>query len=439
MPSDKSTSLRMHLGETLEGNDFSLPLSALRRHLLVLGGTGSGKTVLCKAVVEESIRYRLPVIAVDLQGDILSLAKQAGMVPDGAIPPLDITRSKYAERLDVKIWSPGSTMGIPVSFAPDMRIPYGLGAEARLRAIGTIASDVAAMLGDRSDASIAGIHAVIEYADHHALRCDSLDALANLLANPPALLLNELDPIMPKPSRTRSLRALAVKRSGINKLLFSGDPIDVYELFGCRHPGPVCEGRARLSIVYLAHLAPDEQQLFLSLLFSAMYRWMLTQGGSLAGLLYVDEIAAICPPVAKPPAKAGLLRLLRQARKYGLCAVLGTQHPSDLDLKALGQISTLALGRLGNDAGLARVTSILRSVPGIDAGATIRALANLKPGEFMMVSPDNLPEPTRIQGRWLATEHRLVTEDEIRELVTDEDQIRLGGAKTFSGQLGVVP
>lgn len=417
----------MHLGETLGGDDFCLPLSALRKHVLALGGTGSGKTVFCKAVVEEAIRYRLPVIAIDLQGDILSLAKQTGMVPDGAVPPLDITRSKYAERLDVKIWTPGSMLGIPVSFAPDMHIPDGLGVEDRIRAVGTVASDVAAMIGDRSDATIAGIHTVIDFADQHDLRCDSLDALADLLASPPALLLNELEPIMPKPTRKRSLKALTVKRSGINQLLYSGDGLDAFELFGLRHPGPICEGKARLSIVYLAHLSPDKQQLFLSLLFSALFRWMLSQDGRISGLLYIDEIAPLCPPVAKPPAKEGLLRLLRQARKFGLCAVLGTQHPSDLDLKAVSQFSTLALGRLVQDVGLSRVASMLRSVPGVDAGAVMRSLANQKPGEFLMVSPDHLSKPTQMRARWLATEHRLVSEGEIRDLVSDDDRIRLGG------------
>ncbi len=426
----------MHLGETLDGSDFHLPLSALRRHLLALGGTGSGKTVFCKALVEESIRYRLPVIAVDLQGDILSLAKQTGMVPDGAVPPSELTRSKYAERLDVKVWTPGSMLGIPLSFAPDMHIPDGLGVEDKIRAVGSVASDVAAMIGDQSDATIAGIHIVIEFAIQHDLPCDSLDALAKLLASPPALLLNQLDPIMPKPTRKRSFKALAVKRSGINKLLYSGEGIDVYELFGCRHPGPVCEGKARLSIIYLAHLAPEKQQLFLSLLFSSLYRWMLAQDGRIGGLLYIDEIAPLCPPVAKPPAKEGLIRLLRQARKFGLCAVLGTQHPSDLDLKAVSQFSTLALGRLAHDVGLSRVASMLRSVPGVNAGTVMRSLANQKPGEFLMVSPDKLRKPTPMRARWLATEHRLVSEDEIRDLVSDGDRIRLGGVQVPAREVG---
>ncbi len=65
---------------TLTGTSFSNSLvsnwsrRAEARHAIVLGSTGSGKTVLCKCIVEEAVRNGVPVIAVDPQGDIASLA-----------------------------------------------------------------------------------------------------------------------------------------------------------------------------------------------------------------------------------------------------------------------------------------------------------------------------------------------------------------------------
>src|SRR3970282_2032632 len=55
------------------GTEVAWPAESLRRHVAVLGSTGSGKTVLCKVIVEEAVRNGIPVLAVDPQGDIASL------------------------------------------------------------------------------------------------------------------------------------------------------------------------------------------------------------------------------------------------------------------------------------------------------------------------------------------------------------------------------
>jgi hypothetical protein len=148
------------------------------------------------------------------------------------------------------------------------------------------------------------------------------------------------------------LSKLKVATIGLNGQRYNlGQSIDVNQLFGLKVPGPAYEGRARLSIIYLAHLSQDHQQEFLATLFASMYQWMLTQGDDLSGLLYMDEIAPFCPPVAKPPAKAGLMLL---------------QSPGDLDYKALGQIGTVALGRMSQRQDVGKVDGFLRSMANID-------------------------------------------------------------------------
>ena len=42
-----------------------LPIEALHRHLMALGASGSGKTVLCKCIMEEAVRHDIPLIIVD--------------------------------------------------------------------------------------------------------------------------------------------------------------------------------------------------------------------------------------------------------------------------------------------------------------------------------------------------------------------------------------
>ncbi|MHA2095401.1 MAG: helicase HerA domain-containing protein, partial [Candidatus Hodarchaeales archaeon] len=52
---------------------FELPSTTFLTHAAVLGASGSGKTVVCKSIVEEAIRSNIPVIAIDPKGDIGAL------------------------------------------------------------------------------------------------------------------------------------------------------------------------------------------------------------------------------------------------------------------------------------------------------------------------------------------------------------------------------
>ena len=49
---------------------ITVPAAALLRHMLALGSSGSGKTVLSKVVVEECARQGVAAICIDPQGDI---------------------------------------------------------------------------------------------------------------------------------------------------------------------------------------------------------------------------------------------------------------------------------------------------------------------------------------------------------------------------------
>ena len=95
-----------------------LPVEALHRHLMALGASGSGKTVLCKCVMEEAVRHGIPVVIVDPQGDIASLAlkgKQEELESRGI--PLTM-QEEYFDKARVSIFTPASSKGIPISVNP---------------------------------------------------------------------------------------------------------------------------------------------------------------------------------------------------------------------------------------------------------------------------------------------------------------------------------
>src|SRR5438094_232546 len=95
---------------------------ALLRHVVILGATGAGKTVLGKAFLEEAVRAGVPVIAVDPQGDLASLALRPTSESAEAPPvPAEIA-DEYWSCAAVSILTPGSTRGTPVADRKSTRL-----------------------------------------------------------------------------------------------------------------------------------------------------------------------------------------------------------------------------------------------------------------------------------------------------------------------------
>src|SRR5712691_11050126 len=106
-----------------------LPEDTLLRHAVILGATGAGKTVLAKAFLEEAVRAGVPVIAVDPQGDLASLAlahTEASAKEHPADPEII---EEYWSRAAVSILTPGSTRGTPVGLNPLKSLPVAAAPE----------------------------------------------------------------------------------------------------------------------------------------------------------------------------------------------------------------------------------------------------------------------------------------------------------------------
>lgn len=429
-----STRWPLLLGSRHDGEDLCLPLEALDRHAVILGKTGSGKSVLAKAIVECCLAKCLPVIAIDLQGDLAALAfnrSSDALVADG-IPNQLI--EKFQERVEPIIWTPGSTLGTPLSMAPSLIVPCGLRPEDRARVIGGIARSIAAMAGDTSDAALAGIGITIDIADRHDWRCSSIEELIGLLRQPPPQLIDDLEPLLDKRGRAKIAKGLLAKMKGPSSYLFStGQALDVDQLFGLyTNGGPASRGKARLSIISLLGLSPDQQQDFIALLCRALHSWMVKHDGSQPmGMLFLDEVAPFLPPVRKPPAKEPLSLLLRQGRKFGCYLLLATQSPGDLDYKCLSQVGTWALGRMSTSQELRKLRPALSAFP--DADEILSRLPGKQPGEFTLLS-HALDEPVEFKARRTMTEHRNIPSEEIERFVSDEER-RILGAHALPGRI----
>ncbi|MFT3895058.1 MAG: hypothetical protein QM730_25820 [Anaerolineales bacterium] len=161
-------------------------------------------------------------------------------------------------------------------------------------------------------------------------------------------------------------------------------------------------GRPRHSIFYLAHLSDAERMFFVTLLLSAVETWMRTQTGSssLRALLYMDEIFGYLPPQRNPSSKAPLLRMLKQARAFGLGLLLATQNPVDVDYKALSNAGTWFIGKLQTEQDKNRLLDGLESASGGVARSVFDKLISSLGKRVFVMHNIHAKAPELFQTRW---------------------------------------
>jgi hypothetical protein len=268
---------------------------------------------------------------------------------------------------DYTIFTPGSSSGVPINVVSSFEapsIPWEDNSEA-LRS--RIASTVTALLG------LVGMH------DIDPLRSREHILLSNLLENAwrdnQSLTMIDLITQIQHPPfdrlgafpldsffNAKDRLSLAML---LNNFLASpsfqnwskGFPLD----FGALLRGE--DGRPHCNIFYLAHLEEDERMFFVTLFFATLESWMRTQRGTghLRALVYFDEVMGYLPPVSNPPSRGLILRMLKQARAFGVGLVLATQNPVDVDYKALSNAGTWMIGRLQTERDIDRLMEGLRT------------------------------------------------------------------------------
>jgi hypothetical protein len=429
-------------------------------HAVCVGMTGSGKTGLCIALLEEAAIDGIPAIVIDPKGDLANLlltfpdlrpedfrpwineedAARKGLSPDEYAAKQAETWKKGLESwgqdgariaalrqsADFVLYTPGSSAarGVSIlrSFAPP---PESIRNDAELLAdqIRTSVSGLLALAGIDADPLQSREHillsAIVQAQWSKGASLD-LPSLIAQIQRPPLQRVGVMDVDSFFPERDRF--ALAMR---LNNLLASpsfaawtqGEPLDVGAFL--RSPS----GKPRISIFSIAHLGDAERMFFVSMLLNQIVGWTRAQSGttSLRAIVYMDEIFGYFPPVANPPSKQPLLTLLKQARAYGVGVVLATQNPVDLDYKGLSNCGTWFIGRLQTDRDKQRVLDGLEGAAATGAAEFNRAemeqtLAGLGNRIFLM---NNVHEdaPVVFETRWVMSYLRgPLTRDQLRRL-----------------------
>lgn len=372
------------LGRTVEGGQpVGVALEALRKHTAIFAGSGSGKTVLIRRLVEECALLGVSAIVLDPNNDLARLGDGWPQRPQGWLEGDERKAAEYLESTEVVVWTPRREAGRPLSFQPlpdfaQVADDPDEFAEAVESAVTSIVPR--ARLDAQTQKARFG-QAVLRKALEHYGRGggSTLKGLIGLLADLPDGVSE-----LANAHRIAADVAQSLQAAMDNDPLFGGggEPVDPGLLL-TPSPGK----RARVSVISFVGLPNDEQrQSFVSQLQMALFAWIKKNPAGdrpLGGLFVMDEAQSFAPGNGRVTACTySTLALSSQARKYGLGLVFATQAPKGLHNQIPGNAATQFFGLLNAPAQIEAAREMARA-----KGGSTPDIARLSSGEFY-VAPE---------------------------------------------------
>ena len=366
------------LGKTVEsGREVSVDLEALRKHTAIFAGSGSGKTVLIRRIVEECALQGVSAIVLDINNDLARLGVEWPSPPSAwAAGDADKARD-YLAGTEVVVFTPGLASGRPLSFQP---LPDF--AEVRDNDDEFTAAVESAAAGLIPRAMVAG-----KTAKHVQSQAVLKEALRYFGRRGGGSITDFIDVLADLPDGVSGLStahkhaadmAENLKAARANDSLFGGSGT-------AADPGvlltPTPGRKARVSVINLSALTTEDARTnFVNELQMALFAWIKKNPAGdrpLGGLFVMDEAQNFAPSDRVTACSRSTLALVSQARKFGLGLVFATQAPKGLDAKIPGNCATQFYGMLNSPVHIQAAQEIARS-----KGSTIPDVGRLSTGVF---------------------------------------------------------
>lgn len=368
--------LRIGVSAGFRAEARTLDVSALLRHTGILGSSGSGKTTLALNLIEQVLERDVAVVLVDRKGDLAGYAR-----PDWWRRTSDPERARrLAERLDVRLFTPGARGGRPLSLSvvPDLeQVPE----HERDRMVQYAAQALAAMMRLGDAAADAARRAILAQAIAVLSERRRGAGLPELIS----LLEERDDALVARASRydDRLFKGLVQQLETVRLTdadLFdpAAEPLTAETLIG---RGP--DRKVPIAIASTRFLGDVERvQSWVAHLIGCLSRHAAkAPSAELRTLFMIDEADLFMPAgMSKPPSKEPLQDLLKRARAAGLGVVLASQSPADFDYRSREQINTWFLGRIADKRSIDKMKPLFEHRPTVGG-----KLGHLEAGRFVVL------------------------------------------------------
>ena len=395
-------------------------------HCMITGMTGSGKTGLGIILLEEMARKNIPAIVIDPKGDLTNLmlhfpelraedfepwidpeapVREGKSLLEISVETAEAWKKGLSEwglgkeeiseleKVSYTIFTPGSTVGNPINILSSFEAPKTPVKEGDEFIREEIATTVTALLDLIGISNIDPLQSrehillssIIEQYWNMGKSIDIEEMIA-AVNDPPFEKLGALPVDKMYPPKDRFQLSLL-----LNNFLASpsfqnwnkGPNLDIEKLLYTN------DGKARMNVFYLQHLNDHERMFFVTMLYSQIESWMREQPGTgnLKLGVYFDEIAGYLPATSNPASRNVIIRLLKQARAFGVGMILSSQNPIDFDYKALSNAGTWFIGHLQTAQDVRRlIDGLATNDGGIDQTEAKRRISALKNRQFLYMN-----------------------------------------------------
>jgi hypothetical protein len=319
-------------------------------HAVCVGMTGSGKTGLLIGLIEEAALDGIPTLVIDPKGDLANvLLSFPNLAPADFLPWVepetarregvsleelaDRTARKWSDGLaasgqsgdrirrlhdaaEMAVYTPGSRTGRPLAMLGSFDPPPAAildDPEARRERIESLVSAILALVGIDGEPGRSREHVLLATILDTLWRSGQKVDFGTLVRSIPAPPIErvgflDLENFFPAGDRFQlASRLNTVAAAPGFEAWLDGEPLDIGRLLW------TADGRPRVAVVSIAHLADAQRMAFVTLLAGATVSWMRSQGGtsSLKALFLMDEVFGYMPPTANPPSKTPILTLMK--------------------------------------------------------------------------------------------------------------------------------
>ena len=389
-------------GETITDAHVKVPLKTLNRHGLIAGATGTGKTKTLQIIAENLSEKGIPVLLMDMKGDLSGIAKASPGHP------------KIEERHE-KIGVPFTTKDFPVEILT-------LSEQQGVRLRATVSEFGPVLFSRIIDATVAqsGIVSILfKYSDDHKLPLLDLKDFKKILQyatqEGKEEVAAEYGRISPASAGSILRKIVELEQQGAD-IFFGEKSFEVDDLTRIND-----EGRGMINIIRLTDIQdrPGLFSTFMLSLLAEIYSTFPEQGDNDRPelVIFIDEAHLIFKEASKA-LHSQIESIVKLIRSKGIGLYFVTQNPTDIPEGVLSQLGLKVQHALraftAKDRKAIKLTA--ENYPDSPYYDTKSQLTSLGIGEALISALDEKGKPTPLAATMLRapmSRMDILTQDEL--------------------------
>lgn len=392
-------------GETIINALVNIPLKTLNRHGLIAGATGTGKTKSLQVLAENLSDKGIPVLLMDIKGDLSGIAQ-----PSPGHPKID---ERHAQ-----IGIPFEAKSFPVELLT-LSEQDGVRLRATVSEFGPV---LLSRILDLSEAQSGVVAVIFQYCDDNKLPILDLKDFKKILQYATQEGKAEFDDAYGRISTASTgailRKVVELEQQGAD-LFFGETSFDVDDLLRVNN-----EGKGYINIIRLTDIQ-DRPKLFSTFMLSLLaeiYSTFPEQGDSDRPelVIFIDEAHLIFNEASKALLNQ-IESIVKLIRSKGVGLYFVTQNPTDVPEAVLSQLGLKIQHALraftANDRKAIKLTA--QNYPDSEYYDTVDVLTSLGTGEALVSALDEKGRPTPLAATMMRapmSRMDILTEEELKAL-----------------------